>query len=64
MGDEGIPLIEKWETTGKLDCTNADETPPTEGGRRDYYQEDTSSRHTGIFEKKNSNPKVTNFSQL
>ena len=34
MGDEGIPLIEKWDTTGKLDYTNADETPTTEGGRR------------------------------
>ena len=34
MGDQGIPLIEKWESTGKLDYSNAKETPDTEGGRR------------------------------
>ena len=34
MGDLGIPLIEKWESTGKLDYSNARETPATEGGRR------------------------------
>ena len=34
MGDQEIPLIEKWESTGKLDYSNADETPATEGGRR------------------------------
>ena len=34
MGDQGIPLIEKWESTGKLDYYNARETPATEGGRR------------------------------
>ena len=34
MGDQGIPLIEKWESTGKLDYSNARETPVTEGGRR------------------------------
>ena len=34
MGDQGIPLIEKWESKGKLDYSNADETPATEGGRR------------------------------
>ena len=34
MGDQGIPLIEKWESTGRLDYSNADETPATEGGRR------------------------------
>ena len=34
MGDEGLPLIERWETTGKLDYSNADETPATEGGRK------------------------------
>ena len=34
MGDQGIPLIEKWESTGKLDNSNAEETPATEGGRR------------------------------
>ena len=34
MGDQGIPLIEKWESTGKLDYPNSRETPATEGGRR------------------------------
>ena len=34
MGDQGIPPIEKWESTGKLDYSNAEETPATEGGRR------------------------------
>ena len=34
MGDQGIPLIEKWESTGKLDYSNAEENPATEGGRR------------------------------
>ena len=34
MGDQGIPLIEKWESTGKLDYSNAEETSATEGGRR------------------------------
>ena len=34
MGDQGIPLIEKWESTGKLDYSNAEETPSTDGGRR------------------------------
>ena len=34
MGDQGIPLIERWESTGKLDYSNAEETPATEGGRR------------------------------
>ena len=33
IGDEGLPLIEKWESTGKLDYSNADETPGKEGGR-------------------------------
>ena len=32
MGDQGIPLIEKWESTGKLDYSNAEEA--TEGDRR------------------------------
>ena len=36
MGDQGIPLIEKWESTGKLDYSNAEETPATEGGRRRF----------------------------
>ena len=34
MGDQGIPLIEKWESTGKLDYSNAEKTPATDGGRR------------------------------
>ena len=34
VGDQGIPLIEKWESTGKLDYSNAEETPAAEGGRR------------------------------
>ena len=34
MGDQGIPLIEKWESTGKLDYSNAEEAPATENGRR------------------------------
>ena len=34
MGDQGIPLLERWKNTGKLDYSNADETPTTEGGRK------------------------------
>ena len=34
IGDQGIPLIEKWENTGTLDYSNTDETPATEGGRK------------------------------
>ena len=34
MGDQGIPLIEKWESTGKLNYSNSRETPAPEGGRR------------------------------
>ena len=37
MGDQGIPLIGKWESTGKLDYSNARETPATEGGRRKAF---------------------------
>ena len=33
MADEGLPLIEKWESTGKLDSSNTHETPAKEGGR-------------------------------
>ena len=33
MGDQGLPLIEKWETTGKLDYSNPNTTPTKEGGR-------------------------------
>ena len=46
MGDQGIPLIEKWESTGKLDYSNADEA--TEGGRRRTLSL-SRSKHTGIF---------------
>ena len=50
MGDQGIPLIEKWESTGKLNYSNAKETPATEGGRRRaFFRVDTRSKHTGIF---------------
>ena len=31
MGDQGIPLIEKWESTGKLDYSNAEEAPLSSG---------------------------------
>ena len=31
MGDQGLPLIEKWETTGKLDYSNANTSPAKEG---------------------------------
>ena len=33
MGDEGLPLIEKWESTGKLDYSNPSTNPAKEGGR-------------------------------
>ena len=33
MGDQGLPLIEKWKTTGKLDYSNANTSPAKEGGR-------------------------------
>ena len=33
MGDPGLPLREKWETTGKLDYSNPNTTPTKEGGR-------------------------------
>ena len=33
MGDEGLPLIEKWESTGKLDYSNSSTNPAKEGGR-------------------------------
>ena len=34
MGEQGIPLIKKWTTLGKLDFSNPVETPATEGARR------------------------------
>ena len=33
MDDEGLPLLERWETTGKLNYSNVDETPAAEGGK-------------------------------
>ena len=60
MGDEGLPLIERWETTGKLDYSNADETPTTEGGKKKPSPVDSNYRHIGIFWK-NSNLRVTSF---
>ena len=61
MGDQGIPLIEKWESTGKLDYSNAEETPATDGGEGGVFRVDTRSRHTGIFWMKNSNLRVTSL---
>ena len=37
MGDEGLPLIEKWESTGKLDYSNAEETPLSSGFQVQTY---------------------------
>ena len=37
MGDQGIPLIEKWESTGKLDYSNAEEAPLSSGYRVQTY---------------------------
>ena len=34
MGDEGIPLREKWTATEKLDFSNPEEIPVGEGRRR------------------------------
>ena len=34
MGDQGIPLIEKWESTGKLDYSNAEEEDTLSSGYR------------------------------
>ena len=34
MGGQWFPLIEKWENAGKLDYSNADQTPATDGGRK------------------------------
>ena len=37
MGDQGIPLIEKWESTGKLDYSNADEATLLSGYKVQTY---------------------------
>ena len=37
LGDEGLPLVEKWESTGKLDYSNAEEAPPSSGFQVQTY---------------------------
>ena len=37
MGDQGIPLIEKWESTGKLDYSSTDETTLSSGYKVQTY---------------------------
>ena len=37
MGDEGLPLVEKWESTGKLDSSNAEEAPLLSGFQIQTY---------------------------
>ena len=37
MGDEGLPLVEKWESTGKLDYSNAEEAPLLSGFQIQTY---------------------------
>ena len=37
MGDQGIPLIEKWESTGKLDYSSAEEDTLSSGYRVQTY---------------------------
>ena len=37
LGDEGLPLIEKWESTGKLDYSNAEEAPLSSGFQVQTY---------------------------
>ena len=37
MGDEGLPLVEKWESTGKLDYSNAEEAPLSSGFQVQTY---------------------------
>ena len=37
LGDEGLPLIEKWESTGKLDYSNAEEAPLLSGFQVQTY---------------------------
>ena len=61
MSDEGLPLIEKWETTGKLDYSNADETPATEGGRRRGLSCGLKLQLYWDFLEENFNLRVTSF---
>ena len=49
MGDQGIPLIEKWESTGKLDYSNAEELQLQKVAEEGLSRVNTESRHTGIF---------------
>ena len=50
MGDQGIPLIEKWESTGKLDYSNAEEELQLQMvAEEELFQVGTRSKHTGIF---------------
>ena len=37
IGDEGLPLVEKWESTGKLDYSNAEEAPLSSGFQIQTY---------------------------
>ena len=37
MGDEVLPLVEKWESTGKLDYSNAEEAPLSSGFQIQTY---------------------------
>ena len=37
MGDEGLPLVEKWESTSKLDYSNAEEAPLSSGFQIQTY---------------------------
>ena len=64
MGDQGIPLIEKWESTGKLDYSNSRETPATEGGRRKALSSGYKVQTYWDLLDEDSNPRVTNFSLL
>ena len=50
MGDQGIPLIEKWESTGKarlLQCRRNSQLQKVV--EEEFFRVDTRSRHTGIF---------------
>ena len=37
LGDEGLPLVEKWESTSKLDYSNAEEAPLSSGFQVQTY---------------------------
>ena len=37
LGDEGLPLVEKWESAGKLDYSNAEEAPLSSGFQVQTY---------------------------